>query len=423
MYGCAACGYRSAKWAGFCSQCGAGALEEVRTGFRAVPLRTAASPPRRTAGDAEVDRVLGGGLVPGSVVLLGGEPGVGKSTLVMQWASSVGGSALVVSAEESPHQVAMRAERLGVDAGEVLVSGEATVPGIVAEAERLRPRLLVVDSVQTVSVPDAGGIAGGPGQVREAAAQLVAFAKRSDVPVIVIGHVTKDGSIAGPKLLEHMVDVVLYLEGDAERGIRFLRSVKNRFGAVNDVGVFEMTGSGLRAVPDPSGALIADRDPEAPGSVLFPTIDGRRAVLVEVQALAVRTANPQPRRSAKGIGVARLHQVLAVLERHAGIGTGSHDVYLSIMGGMRVTDPAADLPIALAVTSAVTGRALGATAAWGEVGLTGELRSSPRGDARRAEAKRFEMRRILAPNGECRTIGDAVVQSGLRGAGRVELAG
>jgi DNA repair protein RadA/Sms len=403
---------------GFCPQCGSGSLREAVAererprGVSPVSLVATAIEARATSGIPEVDRVLGGGVVPGAVMLLGGEPGVGKSTLLLQWASRMGLAAasptLLVSAEESPHQVAIRAERIGASGQSVMVSSETSVDAIVAEADRMRPALLVVDSIQTVEVEGSSGGAGGPSQVREAASRLVGFGKRSGTPVMLIGHVTKDGSIAGPKLLEHMVDVVMYLEGDAEQGIRFLRSVKNRFGSVNEVGVFEMREDGLAVVADPSSMLVADRDHSAPGSVLFPTMDGRRAMLVEVQALTVGTSAPQPRRNAKGIPIARLHQVLAVLERHAGVSTAAHDVYLSVMGGVRVTEPAADLAMAVAVASAVNDVAVGRAAAWGEVGLTGEVRSVTRAATRRAEAVRFGVECMVSPEGAVATIGDAL---------------
>ena len=381
-----------------------------------MPLTSTGVETRSTTGIAEIDRVLGGGVVSGAILLLGGEPGVGKSTLLLQWAAKMAdsskGPVLVVSAEESPQQVAMRATRIGAADARVLVSNETSVPAIVAVAETTRPAMLVVDSIQTVEV-GSGATAGGVAQVRDAAARLAAFGKRSRVPVVLIGHVTKDGSIAGPKLLEHMVDVVMYLEGDAEHGIRFLRSVKNRFGSVNEVGVFEMGETGLTAVPDPSRMLIADRDPSAAGSILFPTMDGRRAMLVEIQALAVATKAPQPRRSAKGIPIARLHQVLAVLQRHAGITTDGHDVYLSAMGGVRITEPAADLPMAAAVASAMTGVPVRSAAAWGEVGLTGEVRTVNRSATRRAEVERLGVDRIVSPGGEVTTIGDAIRSLGL----------
>ncbi len=411
-YRCTSCGYQTARWMGFCPRCTGGALEETAATSvgNAVPLVPVGDERRAKTGHLEVDRVLGGGVVPGAALLLSGEPGIGKSTLGLQLAASMatdGAPTLVVSGEESAHQVGMRGRRIGTDLSAVLISSERTVAGIVSQAASVKPGLLVVDSIQTVEAGSGNGI-GGPSQVRGAAAALITFAKDSDVPVLLIGHVTKDGSIAGPKLLEHMVDVVMSLDGETDAGLRFLRASKNRFGSVNEIGVFAMTEFGLETVPDPSTALVDGRDATAPGSVLFPTVDGRRSMLVEVQALTVRTDHPQPRRSAKGVPPARLHQVLAVLERHAGVATRGHDVYLSVMGGVRIAEPAADLPIALAVASSVSAEPVGSAAAWGEVGLTGELRSVVRSDARRREVHRFGVDQILAPGEGVRRIEEAV---------------
>jgi len=416
---------------GFCPRCRADtALEEVDAALAAVEVGELATAPRGgpdparrlASGVEEVDRVLGGGFVPGSVVLLGGEPGIGKSTLLLEVAAAVAGGAgpvLLVSAEESADQVRLRARRIEVAGAGVALVCEQALPAILEVARGRRPALLVVDSIQTVVDPDTAGAPGGVAQVREAAARLVRLAKRSGTVVVLVGHVTKDGAFAGPKTLEHMVDVVLSLEGDDGAGLRFLRAMKNRFGSVNEVGVFTMDARGLLPVGDPSEVFVGGRDPDVPGTVLFPTVDGRRSLLVEVQALVVAGSGPQPRRSAKGIPTARLHQVLAVLERHAGLSLGRHDVYASVVGGLRIAEPAADLPLALAVASSVTGRPLGAVAAWGEVGLTGELRAVAGGERRRAEAARFRLRTIAAGSGPRRLV-DAL--SAVE-AGRVASAG
>jgi DNA repair protein RadA/Sms len=391
---------------------------------RLVPL-TSVGPDeaqRRPTGVEEIDRVLGGGLVPGATLLLGGEPGVGKSTLLLQVAGALaanGGKVLVASAEESAAQVALRAGRLGLAHPGVLLAAERDVDAIVAAADQVRPDLLVVDSVQTVAAAEVGGTPGGVAQVREAAARLVHFSKESGVPVVLVGHVTKDGSIAGPRLLEHAVDVVLYLEGDVERGLRVLRSLKNRFGATHQVGLFEMGDAGMQPVPDPSGWLVAGWKGAVAGSVVFPSVDGRRPLLVEVQALVSPKTVPSPRRSVRGLEAARVHQVLAVLERHAQFDLSDRDVYVSVVGGLQVRDPGADLPVAIALVSSFLDKPLGPTAAWGEVGLTGEVRAVAYGERRAAEAARLGVTTSVGPagNGEDR-IGRALVRAGLPPAQR-----
>lgn len=427
---CSDCGYTAAKWMGFCPQCRAnGALEERRSGRRrtAIPVERAmdaSAPPRIRTGIEAVDRVLGDGIVPGSVVLIGGEPGVGKSTLLLQIAARSGSRdapALVVSAEESARQVAMRADRIGAMDANLLVLAEQDLPTILDTAATLRPRLLVVDSMQTVAVPEIGGAAGGVGAVREVAARLIGFAKSQDVAVLLVGHVTKDGTLAGPKQVEHMVDVVVHLEGDAHRDLRFLRGIKNRFGPVHRTGVFEMRANGLTEVGDPSEALVGNWAADVPGTVLYPALDGRRPLLVEIQALVVPTKNAQPRRSVKGLPAPRVHQVLAVLQRHGAFPLDRQDVYVSAMGGVRILEPAVDLPVALAVASSLSGVEVGRVAAWGEVGLTGELRAAPQGDRRRGEAGRIGVPRIIAPEPRLSVLGDALAAVGIKpGIGREE---
>jgi DNA repair protein RadA/Sms len=367
---------------------------------------------RVVSGIGEFDRVLGGGLVVGSATLIAGEPGVGKSTLVLGVAAALDQSTLVVSGEESLTQVKLRAERIGASSGVSLLAAR-NVDQIAATIASGDFPVVVIDSIQTVAVE--GVTAGSPAQVREAAARLVAAAKSAGIALVLTGHVTKDGGIAGPKLLEHMVDVVVTIEGDPHRGLRFLRCSKNRHGSVDEVGIFEMNESGLQPVPDASATLIAGRDPSAPGSVLFSTIDGRRSLLVEVQALVVPAGTAQPRRSVKGLPPARVHQVLAVLERHATLALGRHDVYVSAMGGLRVTEPACDLAVALAVASAMTGVAVADVAAWGEVGLTGELRAVPNATRRRAEAARLAIGGII-DGGEHQHVLDTLVEAGLAAA-------
>ena len=413
-YRCELCGHESPKWMGFCPQCRAdGALVEVDAPSRlapgAVPARVVSvtavgtsGDTRRPVGIGEVDRVLGGGLVPGAAILVGGEPGVGKSTLLLQVAAQIvhlGGRALVASAEESLDQIGIRARRLGITGDGLLLTSERDVDTIIEAASSIVPDLLIVDSIQTVAAREVGGAPGGVAQVREAAARFVHAAKESGIPVVLVGHVTKDGGIAGPKLLEHTVDVVLYLEGDLERGLRVLRCLKNRFGPTHQVGLFEMRDLGLVEVVDPTGLLVTAHRGQVPGSVVFPAVDGRRPLLVEVQALVAVASTPQPRRSVKGLETARIHQVLAVLERHAGLSFANRDVYVSVVGGLRLRDPGADLPVALALASSLLGRGIGEVAAWGEVGLTGELRAVAHGEHRAAEAKRLGIGTAIGPRG------------------------
>jgi DNA repair protein RadA/Sms len=426
-YGCRVCGYATSRWLGFCPQCKtASALEEraaapgrsgVPGGPATVPITAAVGSPneRLVSGIDEFDRVLGGGFVPGGVVLLGGEPGVGKSTLLLEVAASLadqGGSTLLVSSEESVAQIGLRAQRIGAARDGVSVASLSEVSVALDEVQRVLPDLLIVDSIQALSTSDTVSGTGAAARVREAAARLIRHAKAGDVATVLVGHVTKDGAIAGPKLLEHMVDVVVSLEGAPDRGLRFLRSSKNRFGSVNEVGVFTMEDRGLVPVPDPSGALLAGRDPGVSGSVMFPTIDGRRSLVVEVQALAVGTRTSQPRRSVTGLAPARVHQLLAVLERHANIRLSGCDVYVSVIGGLRIREPAADLAVAVALASALVGVPVGRVAAFGEVGLTGELRSVSQAGRRRAEAKRLGVKSIVSPDGTDRLL-DALVASGI----------
>jgi DNA repair protein RadA/Sms len=409
-YRCGECGYRSGKWMGFCPQCRseAGLVQDNRTvSTKAAPVPTPLPKARNTevgraaVGLGEVDRVLGGGLVPGSVVLVGGEPGVGKSTLLLQVAgrlASAGAKVLVATAEESEDQVGLRARRLQVADDEVFLLAEQDVDAVIAAADDLRPDLVIVDSVQAVAAAEVGSGAGSVAQVRECGARLTRFAKDRDIAVMLVGHVTKDGAIAGPKLLEHMVDVVLYLEGESEQGLRTLRSLKNRYGATHLVGLFEMASGGLVEVGDPSAVFLAGWRHTVAGSVVVPAVQGRRPVLVEVQALVAPTKLTQPRRSSRGIEAARLHQLIAVLDRHAHIPFYDREVHVGLVGGMRITEPAVDLPVALALVSSLLDRPLGRMAAWGEVGLTGEIRGVPHESRRREEAHRLGVERIVAPS-------------------------
>ena len=373
---------------------------------------------RRPVGWPEVDRVLGGGLVAGSAVLLGGEPGVGKSTMLLQLAGALamaGDRVIVASAEESVQQVAMRAGRLGIASDEVELVASDDVDAIVALAEESRPGLLIVDSIQTVGVPEISTAPGGVAQVRESAARLIRLAKTTGIAVVLVGHVTKEGGLAGPKILEHMVDVVLYLEGDPDRGLRVLRSNKNRFGATHVSGMFDMQGDGLVEVDDPSKVFLEGWESEVPGTVVYPAVEGRRSVLVEIQALVAPTNQPQPRRSIRGLDSARVNQVLAVLQKHAGLGLSDREVYVNVVGGWRLDEPGCDLAVALSVASSALDRPLGKLAAWGEIGLAGEVRSIPFEARRVEELNRMGLENRIAPGqGEAMRLVDALNSAGIR---------
>lgn len=412
---------------GFCPQCGSDEplVEEATAGrtsaepSSSTPISKAArqEADRRPTGWPEVDRVLGGGLVTGSVVLLGGEPGVGKSTLLLQLAGSLarsGAPVVIASAEESIQQVALRATRLGVDEETISLVADDDVDAVVSLAEREHPALVIVDSIQTVGVPEIASAPGGVAQVRESAARLIRLAKTTGTTVVLVGHVTKDGGLAGPKILEHMVDVVLYLEGDPDRGFRVLRSNKNRFGATHVSGMFDMRNDGLVEVDDPSKVFLHGWESEVPGTVVFPAVEGRRSVLVEIQALVAHTSQAQPRRSIRGLDPARVNQVLAVLDRHAGVKVQDQEVYVNVVGGWRLDEPGCDLPVALAIASSALDIPLGRLAAWGEIGLAGEVRNIPFEARRVSELNRMGLGKRVAPgDGEPMRLRDALLTAGL----------
>jgi DNA repair protein RadA/Sms len=421
---CSECGHQAARWHGRCPGCGAWntLVEEAvasppAAGRRAAPVAVgtpvrladvrAVDVARLQTGIAELDRVLGGGVVPGSVVLIGGSPGIGKSTLTggaLANLAARGTATLYVSGEESAPQVRLRAQRLGDAALEVPVLAETDLDVVAATLEAQRPAVCVIDSVQTLH---AGGLSGAPGsvgQVREVADRLTRVAKAHDVAVLLVGHVNKEGAIAGPRVLEHLVDCVLQFEGERERTYRTLRALKNRFGSTNEVGVFEMRSGGLAEVLDPSARFVAAAT-RAPGSAVLAAMEGSRPLLVEVQALVSPSELVPPRRVVAGIDRNRLALVLAVLSRHAGVAVGGADVFVNVVGGVRVEEPGADLGIALAVASAARGVALGLPgspvppACFGELGLTGELRDVAHADRRVAEARKFGLERVIGPPG------------------------
>jgi DNA repair protein RadA/Sms len=372
-----------------------------------------------STGIDEFDRVLGGGIVPGSLVLLGGEPGIGKSTLLLQAAARFAdrcGSVLYSSGEESEHQVKLRGERLGLGQAPLYLLSETCLERILEEVARIRPALLVVDSVQTVFSTKMQSAPGSIGQVREAATQLLFLAKGQNIPVFLVGHVTKDGSLAGPKALEHVVDTVLYFEGEQHHAHRIVRAVKNRFGAVSELGVFEMTGSGLHPVPNPSALFLAERPASMPGSAVVCCLEGSRPILVEVQALVSTSTFGYARRTAIGIDANRVSLLLAVLEKRAGLALLGDDVYVNVAGGITVDEPAADLGVAAAVASSFRNRPVApGTAVFGEVGLAGEIRAITQAPRRVREAAQMGFSRCLLPAGNlegqdasdagCRLIG------------------
>ncbi len=427
-YVCQACGEAFVRWEGQCRACeGWNTLVETvvrepsRSERATARVRSAGAPApedlariedpvvgRLQIGIGEFDRVLGGGLVPGSLVLVGGEPGIGKSTLLLQVAAALtrgesgGVKVLYATGEESPAQVRLRAARLGLATGAsgdgVRVLADHDVARIVDAARTERPGLVIVDSVQTATVDDLDGAAGSVGQVRESTLRLMDLAKGDGIAVILVGHVTKDGSIAGPKTLEHLVDAVISLEGERYATLRLLRATKNRFGSTDEVGVFEMAEAGLLEVADPARAFLADHGGSAPGSIVAPTLEGSRPILVEVQALVSPTSYGNPSRKASGLDPNRLSLLLAVLGRRAGIPLGSHDVYANLAGGLSVIEPALDLPLALALASSSRDRAIPVgTVAIGEVGLLGELRTVVGLERRLREAARLGFTRAIVP--------------------------
>jgi DNA repair protein RadA/Sms len=424
VFACQECGAQSPKWLGRCPECGAwnSLVEEqpmpagaaAASAEKRYALAAASGPQlyadidtvvaeRLSTGITEFDRVLGGGVVPGSLVLIGGEPGIGKSTLLLQAAAHFAtaiGPVLYSSGEESEHQIKSRGERLGVERAPLYVLAETCLERILEEIGRLKPALVIVDSIQTVFSLKFQSAPGSIGQVRESATQLLFAAKGQNIPTFLVGHVTKDGSIAGPKALEHIVDTVLYFEGEKHHSHRVVRAVKNRFGAVSELGVFEMTGTGLRAVPNPSQLFLAERAGNAPGSAVLCCIEGSRPLLVEVQALVSTSSYGNARRMASGLDQNRLSLLLAVLEKRAGLNLIAEDVFVNVAGGMTVDEPAADLAIVASVASSVRNRPIRAgSAVFGEVGLAGEVRGTSQASLRIREAAQMGFPRCILPDG------------------------
>ncbi|HWA36412.1 MAG TPA: DNA repair protein RadA [Burkholderiales bacterium] len=410
-YVCGECGATALQWFGSCPACGTpgsltetiaerGAARSPRTAAETVALaevvtREAA---RIGTGSEELDRALGGGLVAGQVVLLGGDPGIGKSTLLLQAVASLKADSLYVSGEESADQVAGRAKRLELDTAGVRLLAETQLERILGTLEAAKARVAVIDSIQTVWSEALQSAPGSVAQVRECAAQLTRFAKRSGSALVLIGHVTKEGAIAGPRVLEHIVDTVLYFEGDSHSSFRLVRAVKNRFGAVNELGVFAMTEKGLKGVTNPSRLFLSTHEKPVAGSCVVVTLEGTRPLLVEIQALVDTAHSPNPRRLSVGLEQNRLAMLLAVLHRHAGVPTYEQDVFVNAVGGVRIAEPAADLAVCLAVVSSLTDRPItGKVAVFGEVGLAGEVRPAPRGQERLREAAKLGFEKVILP--------------------------
>ena len=415
VYACTECGGASPKWQGQCPHCGAWntlvesvatppptrfqSVAGARTQVRPLASIVARENPRIATGLEEFDRVLGGGLVPGGVVLLGGDPGIGKSTLLLQAGASLGAAhkVLYVTGEESPEQVALRADRLGLVNAPLELLAEVQLEAIVAAIDAAKPSIVVVDSIQTLYTEALASAPGSVSQVRECAAQLTRLAKQRGIVVIFVGHVTKEGAIAGPRVLEHIVDTVLYFEGDPHSAFRLVRAIKNRFGAANELGVFGMTERGLKGVANPSALFLSRHDEPVPGSAIVATLEGSRPLLVEVQAL-VDPAGGTPRRLAVGLDPQRLALLLAVLHRHGGVEVGGYDVFVNAVGGVRIDEPAVDLAVLLAIDSSIKNRALPSKLlVFGEVGLAGEIRPVQRGQDRIREAAKLGFRTVLCP--------------------------
>jgi DNA repair protein RadA/Sms len=415
-YVCSDCGASALQWFGSCPSCGAAGTLSETVVEKAAAHRYSAAPSTAVAlqdiharelervptGVAELDRALGGGLVAGQVVLVGGDPGIGKSTLLLQTLASLlsenASAVLYVSGEESAEQVALRARRLALEADGVRLIAETQLERVLGALEAARPRVAVIDSIQTLWSDTLQSAPGSVAQVRECAAQLTRHAKRAGTALFMIGHVTKEGAIAGPRVLEHIVDTVLYFEGDPNSAFRLVRAVKNRFGAVNELGVFAMTDKGLKGVANPSRLFLSTHEKPIPGSCVLATLEGTRPLLVEIQALVDAAHSPNPRRLSVGLEANRLAMLLAVLHRHAGIATWEQDVFVNAVGGVRIGEPAADLAVSLAIVSSLTDKPIaGNVAVFGEVGLAGEVRPAPRGQDRLREIAKLGFDKAVIP--------------------------
>lgn len=427
FFQCQACGHTSPKWLGRCPDCNAWnsfaeeRKEPVSRHASSTPRQTRSEPRplsdisptpvnRASSGISEFDRVLGGGIVPGSVVLVGGDPGIGKSTLLLQAIAGVaknGARSLYVSGEESPEQVKMRAERLSIRSDDIVILAETALESIVHVATKLSPNLIVVDSIQTVYSDELVSAPGSVSQVRECAAKLMHFAKRSDVPIFLVGHVTKEGAIAGPRVLEHIVDTVLYFEGDRGHAYRILRTVKNRFGSTNEIGIFEMSDAGLLVVENPSELFLLERPLQASGSTVIASIEGTRPLMVEVQTLVSRTNFGMPRRTTIGVDFNKVNLLVAVLEKKAGMQLGGMDIFVNVVGGLKLVEPAVDLGIVTALVSSFKDAPVDPYLfVFGEVGLSGEVRAVAHAEIRLKEASKIGFRKAVIPSGNAEKLKD-----------------
>ena len=430
-YHCNECGWETGKWVGRCGECQAwGTVVEKsapKSRVQAGPVTAPARPigeveiedsRSRTSGVPELDRVLGGGLVPGAAILIAGEPGVGKSTLLLEVAAQTARlrhRVLYVTGEESAAQVRMRGDRTGAIQAELYLAAETDLGAVLGHVEAVKPTLLVVDSVQTISASDVDGVPGGVTQVKEVSAALIRMAKLRNITLVIIGHVTKDGSIAGPRVLEHLVDVVLHFEGERTSRLRMLRAMKNRYGPVDEVGCFDLSAEGIVAITDPTGLFLDARHGPVPGTCVAVAMEGRRPLLSEVQALVTPSAAERPRRTTSGVDQSRVALILAVLQQHAGVRLAGHDVFVSSVGGARLTEPSNDVAIALAITSAWLRQPLGRNVvAIGELGLSGELRRARDVGTRLAEAGRMGFRSALVPAESPQSVGNSRILDGMR---------
>jgi DNA repair protein RadA/Sms len=444
VFACQSCGHQSAKWLGRCPGCAAWntmaeerlARETTAPGGRATWLTSkprriseiedAPTDARQLTHIGEFDRVMGGGVVAGSVTLIGGDPGIGKSTLllaVLQRIAEKAGTVLYVSGEESQAQIRMRAERMGVGAKELYVQSETSFEEIVEAAKQLKPKAIVIDSIQTMYTTQLASAPGSVGQIRETAASLMGFAKQTATPVLLVGHVTKDGAIAGPRVLEHIVDTVLYFEGDKGHPYRILRAVKNRFGSTNEIGVFEMREDGLVEVTNPSAFFLAERPMEAAGSVVVASLEGSRPILVELQALVTPSHVGMARRMVVGVDANRVSLLLAVLEKRAGLFVSGHDIFINVVGGIELEEPAIDLGIAAAIASSFREKPVDpGTVLFGEVGLAGEIRAIQRPEVRVAEAAKMGFKRCLLPESNAKRMAGSIgALGGGSSGGGIEL--